>query len=91
MLLCIFLARAEGRQVTASGEGSLSWVRRADLPRLDLVPDLHQVLPELLDPGKAGVWFGHFRYDASGALDAVAGQWSPAGGWWDCLCRGTGD
>lgn len=88
VLLCIFLGRAAGREVTPSREGSLSWVPRAELASLDLVPDLRQVLPELLDPAKAGVWFGHFRYDASGRLESVLGEWAAAGGWFDCLCRG---
>ena len=91
VLLCVFLAKPAGRQVTPSGEGSLAWVRRADLPDLDLVPDLRQVLPEFLNPSVAGVWFGRFQYDRAGGLTSIAGQWCPAGGWWDCLCRGVGD
>ena len=77
VVLLVFLGKTMTRQVVASREGELAWVPADRLLDLELVPDLRDMLPAFLDPGNRGVWFGHFRYDAAGALAAIHGSWAP--------------
>lgn len=69
ILLFVFTARALGRQVTASDEGTLEWVPRADLSAQPVIPDLRVLLPRLLDlPHHAPPLFGHYWIDEGGQL-----------------------
>lgn len=76
VVVFVFLASASTDETHASGEGTLEWVSPADLLSLDLVEDLRQTLPMLLDRANRGVWFGRFDYDAAGRLTALHGLWS---------------
>ena len=47
-LVFIFVGHTDERQVQASDEGELVWVALEQLHEVDLVPDLHELLPRLL-------------------------------------------
>lgn len=69
----VFTARSDSRQLRPSGEGQVSWIPRQCLMELDLVEDLRQLLPIVLDQ-RAGLWFGHLSYDAAGQLVSFRGR-----------------
>jgi 8-oxo-dGTP diphosphatase len=71
----VFTARSNSRQSRPSGEGQVSWVPRQRLMDLDLVEDLRQLLPIVLDD-RARLWFGHLGYDAAGKLISFHGSFS---------------
>jgi 8-oxo-dGTP diphosphatase len=77
VVLCVFTARSDSRQLRCSVEGQVSWVPRQSLMDLDLVEDLRQLLPIVLDH-KASLWFGHLGYDAAGKLTSFRGRFSEA-------------
>lgn len=65
ILLFTFIARAESRLITVeSPEGTLHWIRTADITGLDLVEDLPYILPRVLEmPDDAPPYFVHVSYD----------------------------
>jgi 8-oxo-dGTP diphosphatase len=69
----VFTARSNSRQLQSSGEGQVSWVPRQRLMELDLVEDLRQLLPIVLNE-RVGLWFGHLGYDAAGKLASFRGR-----------------
>lgn len=73
IVVFVFVARAESRQVTPSDEGALEWVPRERLLSLDLVPDLPELVPRALDaPPDAPPFFGLYTYDEQ---DRLVMQW----------------
>lgn len=65
IMLFVFLAESDRRDVIAGGEGELQWIPLADVYALDLVEDLPLLLPRILamrpdDPPL----FVHVSYDA---------------------------
>ena len=74
IMVFVFTARAESRQVTPSEEGTLQWVSRDRLLSLDLVEDLPALLPRALDaPPDAPPFFGLYTYDKA---DRLVIQWA---------------
>jgi 8-oxo-dGTP diphosphatase len=74
IMVFVFAARAEGRQVTPSDEGRLEWVARDRLASLDLVEDLPALIPRALDaPPNATPFFGLYTYDEA---DRLVIQWT---------------
>ncbi len=69
----VFTARALSRELRPSVEGQVSWIPRQRLMELDLVEDLRQMLPIVLDE-RAGLWFGHLVYNATGKLSSFHGR-----------------
>ncbi len=69
----VFTARSDSRELRPSGEGQVSWISRKRLMELDLVEDLRQLLPIVLDE-RAGLWFGHLSYDTAGKLASFQGR-----------------
>jgi 8-oxo-dGTP diphosphatase len=75
ILVLVFTAAAEARDVQPSEEGTLEWVPRGRLLELDLVEDLPTLLPRVLamkasDP----LFFAHYRYDEEDRLVATFSQ-----------------
>jgi len=69
ILMFVFTAAAESRDVIPSTEGNLEWVPRDRLDSLDLVEDLPVILPLILDtPREAPPFFAHYSYDAQDCL-----------------------
>lgn len=69
ILLLVFTAYSDQRDVTANSEGTLHWVARDDVYGLDLVEDLPLILPRILtmqasDPPL----FVHVSYDEQDAI-----------------------
>lgn len=64
ILLMVFRAEAQSRDVVNSTEGSLEWVPQADVLSYDLVEDLPAILPRVLamKPGDPP-FFVHLSYD----------------------------
>lgn len=74
IMVFVFTARAESRQVMPSEEGTLQWVSRDRLLSLDLVEDLPALLPRALDaPPDAPPFFGLYTYDKA---DRLVIQWA---------------
>jgi 8-oxo-dGTP diphosphatase len=73
VVLFVFTARSDSRELRPSGEGQVSWIPRHCLMDLDLVEDLRQLLPIVLE-GQAGIWFGRLTYDAGGQLVSLQGR-----------------
>ena len=69
----VFTARSDSRELRPSGEGQVSWIPRQRLMDLDLVADLRQLLPIVLDD-QASLWFGRLSYDAAGKLVSFQGR-----------------
>lgn len=66
ILLFIYTAWSDSRDVVDSSEGTLEWVHPRDLPGLDLVEDVAEILARLLQtPDSAPPWYAHVSYDAS--------------------------
>lgn len=64
ILLFIFRAEALSRDFQNSSEGTLTWVKQADVLSLDLVEDLPVLLPRVLAMGEEDApFFLHFSYD----------------------------
>lgn len=65
ILLFIFTAQSDTRDVADSAEGTLEWVHPDELPTLDLVEDVAEVLSKLRATSEdAPPWYAHVRYDA---------------------------
>jgi len=66
IVLFVFTATSESREVVANSEGTLHWVARDDLHTLDLVEDLPLILPRILamQPNDTPL-FVHVSYDAN--------------------------
>jgi 8-oxo-dGTP diphosphatase len=74
IVVFVFRARAESRQVTPSEEGMLEWVPREQLRALPLVEDLPALIPRVLDsPWGAPLFFGLYTYDET---DQLLIQWA---------------
>ena len=66
IMLFVFTARAESREVADCDEGSLHWVPLAEVNSLPLVEDLPLVLPRLFGPDSVETdppFFAHVHYD----------------------------
>jgi 8-oxo-dGTP diphosphatase len=69
ILLLVFTATSDTRDVTANVEGTLHWVPKTDVMTLDLVEDLPELLPRLFSMADdAPPWFVHVHYDAQDAI-----------------------
>ena len=69
IIVFVFTARAPGRAVTPSNEGALEWIRRGKLETLDLVEDLPQLLPRVLDMQPDDPpFFARYHYDEGDRL-----------------------
>jgi 8-oxo-dGTP diphosphatase len=69
ILVFVFTARALGRDVRPSAEGTLEWVKRDQIKTLDLVEDLPELLPRVLamSPGDPP-FFARYHYDEGDQL-----------------------
>ena len=69
ILVFVFTARALGRDVTPSHEGTLEWIRQDQVTTLDLVEDLPRLLPRVLamQPGEPP-FFARYHYDEQDRL-----------------------
>jgi 8-oxo-dGTP diphosphatase len=63
VVIFVYTAIALGRDVRASPEGDLQWVRRDRLMDYALVPDLRELLPRLLNAPAGRVLYGHYGAD----------------------------
>ncbi len=64
IMLFIFTAEANSRDVIDSDEGVLYWIPRDEVFALDLVEDLSLILPRLFDAkDDSEIWFAHVSYD----------------------------
>ncbi len=65
----VFSAQATGRDTTASAEGALEWVPLADVPGLDGVEDLGELVPYLVSrPPNEAPFGAYYHYEAGGRL-----------------------
>lgn len=69
IILFVFTARSQTRQLQPNDEGTLHWIPRAALMSLDLVEDLPHLLPRILtgDDG-APPLFIHVSYDPNDVI-----------------------
>ncbi len=64
IVLFIFTAISDGRDVIDTDEGTLHWIPRGQVLNYDLVEDLPFILPRVLDMGTADLpLFVHVSYD----------------------------
>jgi 8-oxo-dGTP diphosphatase len=64
IVLFVFVAESDRREVTANEEGTLHWIPLQEVSQLDLVEDLPIILPSILNINKADVpLFVHVSYD----------------------------
>lgn len=64
IVLFVFTAASDSREVTANSEGTLHWVGRGEVYDLDLVEDLPLLLPRILTmPSGDPPLFIHVSYD----------------------------
>ncbi|MFN8560665.1 MAG: NUDIX domain-containing protein [Anaerolineae bacterium] len=69
IVLFVFTAVSESREVTANSEGTLHWIGCEAVYALDLVEDLPLLLPRILPmPDDAAPLFIHVSYDANDAI-----------------------
>ena len=79
ILLFVFTARAPGRTVQPSAEGSLEWIPIADVADQAVIPDLRLLLPRVLDlPPTAPPLFAHYGVDERGVMTVQFARESPA-------------
>ncbi len=71
VMLFVFAARAQQREVRPSAEGAAVWVRQGRWEELDLVDDLPLLLPRVLAPPDAPLFFARSTYDERGRLVVV--------------------
>jgi 8-oxo-dGTP diphosphatase len=65
----VFTAKADSQETTASAEGTLEWVDVDQALSLNLVEDLHTLLPKVLNAAPAAApFFGRYWYDADDRL-----------------------
>ena len=69
ILVFVFTARALGREVAPSHEGTLEWIRQDQVTTVDLVEDLPQLLPRVLAmrPDEPP-FFARYHYDEQDRL-----------------------
>jgi 8-oxo-dGTP diphosphatase len=69
IILFLFTATSDSRDVMGNSEGTLHWISRDQLLNLDLIEDLPQILPRVLamQPGDAPL-FVHVSYDDNDQL-----------------------
>ena len=64
IILFVFTAESDSREVIANDEGTLHWVPQKELMKVDLVEDLPIILPRVLRMAKADApLFVHVTYD----------------------------
>lgn len=64
IMLLVFTATSDSREVVANVEGTLHWVPKTDLMSLDLVEDLPALLPRIFAmDNHTPPWFVHVTYD----------------------------
>ena len=64
IVLFVFTAQSESRDVIANDEGTLHWIPQANLLEFDLVEDLPIILPRILAmDSTAAPFFVHVSYD----------------------------
>lgn len=69
IVLLVFTAVSDSREVTANSEGTLHWIAREDVFALDLVEDLPYLLPRILPmAADAAPLYVHVSYDANDAI-----------------------
>jgi 8-oxo-dGTP diphosphatase len=78
ILLFVFTAASDSREVVGNGEGSLHWIPRRDILKYDLVEDLPIILPRILAMGADDApLFAHVSYDEQDAIQfRFAGEMS---------------
>ncbi len=66
IILFVFIGDSLSREVVPNSEGTLHWVARDEVAKLDLVEDLPLLLPRILamQPGEAPL-FVHVSYDSN--------------------------
>jgi len=65
IVLFVFTADCDTREVIANDEGTLHWIPQNDVSQLDLVEDLPIILPRVLGMGKTDApLFVHVSYDS---------------------------
>lgn len=69
IILFVFTAWTDSRDVTANDEGTLHWVKRGEIANLDLVDDLPMLLPRILALGAdEPPIFYHVSYDSNDVI-----------------------
>lgn len=69
IVLFVFTAVSDSREVTANDEGTLYWIARDTIYSLDLVEDLPYLLPRILPMADdAAPLYVHVSYDANDAI-----------------------
>jgi 8-oxo-dGTP diphosphatase len=64
IMLFVFTARSQSGEPIPSEEGTLEWIARDQLAKIDLVEDLPTILPRALDlPPNSTPFFAHYQYD----------------------------
>ena len=64
IVLFVFTAESDSREVSANDEGTLQWIPQQDVLQYDLVEDLPIILPRVLGMDKADApLFVHVSYD----------------------------
>ncbi len=79
IMLFVFTCRSVSRSLPPEGpEGTLHWVPRSTLYDLDLVEDLPEILPRVLDmPAEAAPLFVHVSYDSEDRIQMRFAQPGP--------------
>lgn len=72
VVVFVFLATTSTRWVKPSAEGQLYWIPREHIYDFDLVKDLYQLLPRILNPAVNGLWYGYYKYDEAGNLVQIS-------------------
>ena len=69
IVLFVFTAYSDSRDVTANSEGTLHWIPRDAVMELDLVEDLPYLLPRVLEMQQGDLpLFVHVSYDAADVI-----------------------
>lgn len=72
IMLFVFTAQSDTRDVVNNDEGTLYWIPEADLNNYDLVEDLPIILPRILVMDKdATPYFVHVSYDQSDQIQML--------------------
>jgi len=66
VMLFVFTAESDSREVISTDEGTLHWIPRLEIDKLDLVEDLLHILPRILamQPAEPPL-FVHVSYDSN--------------------------
>ena len=69
IIVFVFTAASDSRDVIDCDEGTLEWVNRAQIAQLDLVEDLPEILPRVLAmTADTPPYFAHVSYDADDTI-----------------------